>query len=101
MSSFQGLFYTLFYITGTVHGVLSKGDVLISGVSSLRGSTVLYSHSHTQVLTYSDDTLVSNHVDTHTCTHTRELTHSPLVVSGEKSLPHVTDCFFRYMYMSL
>ena len=33
VSSFQGLFYTLLYVTGTVHGVLIKGDVSISGVS--------------------------------------------------------------------
>ena len=42
MSSFQGLFYTLFYVDGTMHGVLIKGDVLISGVSLLRGSTVCH-----------------------------------------------------------
>ena len=33
VSSFQGLFYTLFYVTETMYGVLMKGDVLISGVS--------------------------------------------------------------------
>ena len=40
VSSFQGLFNTLFYAAGTMHGVLIKGDVLISGVSLQRGSTV-------------------------------------------------------------
>ena len=39
MSSFQGLFYTLFYVAGTMHCVLIQGDVLISGVSLWRGST--------------------------------------------------------------
>ena len=29
MSSFQGLFYAIFYVTGTTHGVLIKGNVLI------------------------------------------------------------------------
>ena len=36
----MGVFYTHFYVTGTVHGVLIKGDVLISGVSLQRGFTV-------------------------------------------------------------
>ena len=33
VSSFQGQFYTLLYVAGTMHGVLIKGDVHISGVS--------------------------------------------------------------------
>ena len=42
VSSYQGQFCTLFYVdvAGTMHGVLIKGDVLISGVSLQRGSTV-------------------------------------------------------------
>ena len=31
VSSFQGCPYTLFYVAGTMHGVLIKGGVLISG----------------------------------------------------------------------